>query len=871
MSSYPKPPRWIINCLERFCDPYLFEGIQGDLLEIFERNIDSKGLRLAQLIYLFQAIGFLRIIFKNRETENSNMRTIWINYLLTAYRSLRRHKLYFGINLVGLAIAITCALYALIFILDEVGYNQHVENKENIFRLYKHHINIPENTNLLTYETSGMMGPTIVEEYPEVLNFTRLLPWWDPMLFSYGDTHISSPEVYIADSSFIDMFDVNIISSSSSEPLQAPSSILLSESLAQSIFGDDDPIGKIIIGVNDLNFTVTGVFAPPPRQSSLQYEALISWTTTVPGTGQMPQDWMNNWRAQGIFTFLELSPNANTALLEPKFEDMMKLHFEERAENYFLKLQPFTDMYLHGANITRNRGMKTGSIQFLYLLGFSALLIFLIACVNYINISLSRSAQSQAEVGVRQVMGSTRRQLSGRFIAETFITTSAAAVVSLASVYFLIPIFNEIIGKDIERSTLLSPLILMGILFFIFGISFFIGLYPAYSLSGKPISLVLKSSAGTVKGTDWFRRSLLTFQYAISIFLIICTIAVISQTQYLLNKPLGFDQEQMMVIDLNNEVGEKAQVLKANLLTHPNISSVSVGRSAIGGGSYSTRVSPEGHEEDMSARIFRIDFDFLQTYGIQLRTGRFFRTGSKADSTNSIMVNRAYVDFVGWDDPIGKKITYASGYTSTIIGVTENFHISSLASFDIEPMIMYINTTPMFASVKIASSDLIPTIQYVIDQYDQLATRTPVNYYFVDEWFQSHYEKEEQTLKLATIYAIISILLCGLGLYGLTALILIQRKKELSIRKVLGASLTNILSLLNREFLIMIVLAFLVAVPLAYWLITDWLEQFVYGIELGLTPFAVAGLTTLLISLSIVGLLTWKMGNSNLAKNLSVE
>lgn len=870
MKRNNQPPQWILNWLERFCDPLLIEGIAGDLDEVFKEHLESRGKFMAQLIYLFQALGFMRFIFKRKNKKVSNMKAIWINYLLTSYRSLKRHKVFFGINVIGLIMAITCSLYALIFINDELQYDSHLEG-EGIYRLYKRHINVPEKIDILTYETSGMMGPTMTEEYPEVLSFSRVLPWWDPMIFTFNETSIENEHVVFTDSSFIDLFKVDMLSGVNTNPLAAPSSIILSESLAKSLFGDEEPIGQSVVGVNDLKFTVTGIFKSAPRHSSMQYDALISWTTTVPGIGPMGQTWMNNWLAQGIFTFVKLDEGASPALLEEKLPEMMNVHFEERAENYFLKLQPLAEMYLYGDGIRHSRGMKSGSIQFIKLLGFSALLIFLIACVNYINIALSRASQTHTEVGIRKAMGSSRNQLMGRFVSETFISTLMASLISFLIVYILIPKGNMILDKDIPQSILYGPIGLLSLLSFILGISICVGVYPALVLSSQPLSTILKNASGTVKGTGWFRKVLLTLQYSISIFLIICTIAVIRQTNFLLNRPLGFDKEQVLVVDINNEVGDKMEVFRSKLLTHPNIQSVSAGRSAIGGGSYTTRVTPDGYEGEVGARMFGVDFYFFETYGIETQEGRSFRVGSSADSTNSLMVNKAFVDFVGWDDPIGKQITFSSGNSYPIIGITNNFHISSLATSDIEPMIMFLNFSPNYASVKIGAGDIRETIGFIADTYDEFAKRTPLNYYFVDEWYDEQYSKESQLLSIATVYSIISIILCALGLYGLTALILQQRQKEISIRKVLGATIGSIVSLVNKQFILIIGISFLIAAPLSWYLIIDWLENFVYKIEVGIIPFIIASGLTVLVSLLIISGLSVKTANANPSETLSNE
>lgn len=868
--SETKPPKWIQSIIKRYCEPYLFEGISGDLEELFCENVELKGPVKAKIIYLLQAVGFFRMRFKKRSKKVSNMKAIWSNYLLTAFRSLKRHKAFFTINLVGLVTAIACSLFAMVFISDESNYDKHISNGDQIFRLYKRHINIPENKDLLTYETSGMMGPTMTEEYPEVEAFSRVLPWWDPVIFSYDEKNVVSESVYLADSTFLNLFDVEILSGNPKQLLTAPSSVVLSESLAKAIFGDVDPVGQVVEAINELKFTVTGVFKSPPRQASMQYDAVISWTTTVPNIGPMPQNWMNNWLAQGIYTFVKLEKNADYKALEEKLPEMMQLHFEERAENYFLKLQPLLDMYLYGDDILNGRGMKTGSMRFINLVAFSALLILIIASINYINITLSRASQTHTEVGIRKVMGSSTNQLMGRFVTETAFITLTASIISVLLVYLIIPNANDIAGKDIPQSALFMPVNLLAILAFIATISLVVGFYPAHVLSAPNVSTILKASSGTVKGTGWFRKILLILQYATSIFLIICTIAIIKQTNFLLNKPLGFDQNQVLVVDLYNEVGEKAELLKKKLTDNPNIVSVSIGRSAIGGGSYTTRVVPEGYNGELSSRMFGVDYDFFQTYGIETIIGRSFQRDYRTD-TAGLMVNQAFLNFTGWEDPIGKKVTFSSGNSFSIIGVVNDFHISSLATSTIEPMILFINESPNYASIKIGAGNFKETFSFIAETYDELAVRTPFNYFFVDKWFEEQYKKEQQVLSISTIYAIISIILCALGLYGLTALLLQQRTKEISIRKVLGAPLSSIVAMMNKQFLAIVLLSFIIASPLAYYLMVNWLDQFVYKASLGTIAFIVAGGITLLISTSIISVLSMRAANVNPSQNLSNE
>lgn len=873
MNNNIKPPGWIQRLVERYCEPYLFEGISGDLEELFFENVEEKGPKKARLIYLFQAIGFLRMRFAKRSKRVSNMKAIWTNYLLTSYRSLKRQKTFLLINLLGLVLAITCGLYAMIYINDESQFDQHIKEKESIYRLYKRHINIPENVDHLTYETSGMMGPTMYEEYPEITDFVRVLPWWNEEILSFEETNIATPYLYFADSNFFDFFHIKVTQGDSKKILSAPSSIALSETLAKSIFGDTNPIGKKLIGLGELDYTVTGLFKAPPRQSSLQYHAVISWNTTVQGVGPLNFAWMNNWLAQGISTFFKLSQDSNPDVLVEKLPDMMQRHFAERADHYFLKLMPMNEMYLTSKEILSAGSSKTkrGSFTFVLTLGLSALLIFIIASVNYINMMLSRATQTQTEVGIRKVMGSTKSQLVGRFISETFLTTTFACIVSIAILSLLLPYLNNLTGKELGYEVIYQPLTLVCLLGFIIGISLLVGLYPSTVLSSPPISSILQKSA-QLGSIGWFRKALLTIQYVISVFLLICTIIVIQQNHFLKSRPLGFNKERVLVVELNNEMREKGDVFEEELRKHPNILQVSTTRSAIGAGSYSTTVIPEGYTDELGTRIYEVDQEFFETYEIETLFGRSFLKGSMADSMN-IIVNKAMIDFMNWEDPIGKHIRMTpDGHAFPIIGVVNDFHIFSLATSKVEPMILFFNPVRhQNASIKIGTGDVMNTITHIQESWDKLADRTPLNFYFLDNWYSDLYQKETKLLTMASIYSAISIILCGLGLFGLTALALQQREKELSIRKVLGASVSSLIKLVNKQFIGIIIISFVLAAPIAYYLIINWLDQFAYRISLGAFAFIIAGGVTLVISTLIISGLSIRTANTNPSETLSNE
>ena len=868
-----RPPQWIKRLIERYCDPHLFEGISGDLEELFFENVALKGHRRAKWIYIMQILGFFKTRFRKRSKKTSNMKAIWANYFLISWRSLQKHKFYFGINLLGLILAITCSLLAIVYINDEFQFDRQHTEGDQIYRLYKRYINVPEGVDHLTYETSGMMGITMKEEYPEVEDFVRVLPWWHKVTLSYKKTNITSENLYFADANFFNVFDFDVVEGDASSFLEVPSSIVLTESLAKKIFNEENPIGKTVLSLGYNKYKVTGIIKDPPRQSSFEFEALISWSTTEPGRGPLNWSWMNNWLAQGIYTFVKLSKDASPSILVDKLPEMMNRHFEERADQYFLKLIPLEKMHLYGDHIRGSERMNSGSITFIYTLGFSAFLIFLIASVNYINISLSRSTRTQSEVGIRKVMGSTRRQLAERFISETFIYSFLASIISLFLIYLLLPLVNNVSGKELPFNTFLTANALLYIIGFIVGTSLLVGLYPAFVLSSPPLSTILKSSSGQVSSTaGWLKKILLSLQYAISVFLIICTVTIIKQIQFLENKPLGFDKEQVMILNVGNEVGNKADLLEEELLKHPNIISISTSRSTMGDGSYSTTVIPEGYNDELNTRIFGVDQEFFETFNIKTVLGRTFLKGSLADS-NQLVINEAMAEFMGWDDPIGKHIRFSEDSPGIpIIGVIEDFHIHSLATNTIEPMLIYLDTqTNWYTAVKIGNGDMKETISYVSDTWDKFARRTPFDFHFIDDWFNDQYKKERKMLRITTIYSIISIILCTLGLYGLTALHLQHRMKEISIRKVLGAPVSSIIAMMNKQFLLFIFFSFIVAIPLAWYFVEDWLEQFAYRISLDIQPFTISTITIVILSSLVVSILALRSASVNPSTNLRSE
>jgi len=774
------------------------------------------------------------------------------NYLKVLLRNMMKHKTYMLINILGLSTALIAIILAAAFLFDEYSYDQFHSKKENIYRLYKKNVSINDGTSTLTTETSGLMGPTMASDYPEVKSFVRMLPWFDEIVVSLDEQNVYIEHPVFVDSTFFEVFDFKLIAGNPNEALVRPSTIVLSESLTQKLFGDANPIGKSVVGIHDLPFEVTGVVEDAPENSHIQYDALMSWTTTVPDVGPLSYGFMNNWLGQTLFTYLELEEQADTQALEGKLPGMMKKYFPDRADSYILKLQSFEDIYLHSGEMLTYSYVKQGSFNYVKVFAFTALFILIIACVNYINISTAKATKRAAEIGMRKVLGASKKQLVIQFLGESFVLTLLSAAVAFLAADLLLPAFNQLVGKHLSTASLFQPQ-LLGVLFLLLlVITLAAGLYPAFVLSAFKPSEVLMSSKSGLAG-HMPRQVLTTIQFGIAIALIIGTFLVFQQTKFLQNKDLGFDKEHVLVLDINNDIESKYQTFRSELLKHPDILKASVCQATVGSGTFGTTVIPEGQSEEKSVNIFRTDANFIETIGIEINDGRAFNPLSSTDSS-SLVINQTFVDMMGWEDPLGKTIKFSpDGQSYPIIGVTKDFHFEGLNESRVRPIVMYIHPQNFRnVTLRVSGNNIATTLDFIEGLWQKYESRFPFTYYFADTWFDNKYKKESQLLNTVTTFSIISIVLACLGLYGLTAFTIEQRAKEISIRKVLGATVTQLTLLLNKKFIILLLLAFIFAAPVAYYLLGEWLSGFAYQIEINAVPFVLAICLTLLITLFAV-------------------
>lgn len=795
------------------------------------------------------------------------------NYLLAALRNFRRNKLHSAITLLGLSMGLMTSLLALMFVVDENSFDKFHSKLDRMYRLNKI-TKLEDGSTFPNAETSGMMGPTMVEEFPEVEKAVRYQPWYNQVVFSQKDRNVELAErdVLMVDSTFFQVFDFQLVRGAEAQVLARPGTVVLTEDLAQALFGNEDPIGRSIVGINNQSFEVTGIAKEPPRNSHIQYKALVSWTSTVPGLGSIEYEWMNNWIAQGINTYLLLKPDADMAGLQAKLPKFMQDHIPSRVENYSLYLQPFQDVYLDAADVKYHGMAKTGSRGYIRIFSVIAGFILFIACVNYINISTSKATRRAREVGMRKSLGATRQQLVNQFLGESLVTTLLAAMIALGLMYVSVPYFNNLSGKTLPIERLWDGTALVGWAALILCVSLLSGLYPAFVLSAFRPSEVLKSNARSKLSGHWPRQVLITFQFAIAIALIAGTVLVYQQMRFVLSKELGFDKDHILVINLSTDMMPKGRVFAEEVAQHPSVVSTSLGRTALGMGGASTRIQPEGFPPDqVEIRMFPADGGFQQTYDLQMVEGRFFDVPKLASDSNAVVINETLAKNLGWANPIGKTIKFSpEDEAMPVIGMLKDFYYMSLYD-DVEPLVMWISARPgRYLNVRFSGNPR-ELLSHIEEKWKMFENRYPFKYTFVDDAFARSYQSEEKLFTTIVTFAVLSLVIACLGIYGLVSFTLEQRIKELGIRKVMGATVMGLNLMVNKKFLALVVVASVFAVPAIIPLMNGWLEKFAFKVELGPGVFIVAIGLTLLITLIAVSVQAIRAAMMNPAEALRVE
>ncbi len=790
------------------------------------------------------------------------------NYLKIAFRNLWRHRGFSFLNITGLAIGLTAGFLMLMYVAFELSYDNFHTKGDDIYRVVAN-IKTPTD-NIEANKAAVAVPPNLQRTFPEVLSAVRIMNI--DMVVRNNESRFQESNTVVVDSAFFDVFDFKLIQGDTKTVLTAPYSIVLSETAAQKYFGEENPMGKSLsIMEEKYNATVTGVMQDIPGNSQIDTDVLLSMTTY---SEDLEPDIDTNWGGYDPTAYVLLAPGTDPSALEAKLPEFLEQNNgdEMRADQMFvtLFLEPLKEVYLY----SDRGGDIVGNINNVYTFAVIALFILLIACINFINLTTARSVERAKEVGVRKVIGAKKNQLSLQFIGESMIISFFAFLITLVLAAICLPLFNTLAGKTISIGIFSNPLQILILFIVSMVLGILAGVYPAMVLSSfQPVS-VLKGTFSTSSKGIFLRKGLVIAQFTISIVLIIGTMVIYQQTHYMQSKELGFDKDQILV--LNTPVSPAQKELRDVIDGMQEVKSTGLGSSIPGRGNFAAYSQIENKNGDMQIAnldLYFVDYDYIDQLAMKVIAGRTFSEEFATDSTEAMVVNQRTIKLLGYSDPkeaLGAKFDQW-GQQGQIIGVIQDFHFRSLAQ-NIAPLTMRMaeGATDVL-TVKIDSKNIQGTVAAIEDQWARILPDTPFEYTFMDEEFNQQYQDEIRFGNLFMNFAILAIFISCLGLLGLAAYSTLQRKKEIGIRKVVGSSVTGVLTLLSKDFIKLVGVAFLIAAPVSWLLMDSWLNEFAYRIDIPWWTFVLSGISALAIALATVSFHALKASLANPVNSLRTE
>jgi putative ABC transport system permease protein len=781
-------------------------------------------------------------------------------------RTFRKYRVFSFINLSGLVIGITASLLIFMYVVNELSFEDIHKNRDRIYRV---------NTGfgkgaseMVMPGANTALAPVAVTNIPGVENVTRLLPVKN-INVKYGEKHFKEGRFFYTDTSFHKIFTFPIVKGNSINPLSNLNSIVITESIANKIFGKENPIGKTIVcGDNDL--VVTAVANDIPINTGIRWDYLAPFSLY-----EKLNPANTNWQSFGnCYTFLLLQKNVSDADLGRKLNDLLVQNAGEVMSS-FIKLYPqkLTDIYLHPKTIFEP-GL-TGNITYVYLFSIVAVLILIIACFNFMNLSTSRSIYRAKEVGVKKVLGANKFSIAKQFLSESFLLTAIAVLISAVLYEILYPVLSNFLGYKIAVQSIYNIYfyLLLSTLILITG--FVSGIYPALFLSKFQPLETLKGLANPGSTGAFIRKVFVVFQFTASIFLIIATLSIFKQLNFMRNADLGFDKSNLVLIDFPaSSLGapDKYKLLKYRLLENPSIKDV-CGIYTLPGVNNKEMQSiklNQGDDDSKVIRIIGVDYNFISTLGVHLISGRSFSEKFGTDNNKSVILNESAAKYLGLKNPVGTSL-YKGDQEVKIVGVVKDFHITSLKE-EIDPFLLYINPERYFTvAVKVLPNQLSKTVTYIKNQWAKIFSDQKIEYSFMDQTYTQLYSSEEKLAQLITFFSLLAIFVACLGLFGLSVFTTEVRTKEIGVRKVLGATVTGISLMLSKQFIIWILISNLFAWPLAFFAVKKWLQDFAYRIEITWWMFAFAGGIALVIALATVSFQAIKAATANPVETLRYE
>lgn len=809
------------------------------------------------------------------------------NFINVALRNLLKHKFYTGLNILGLSVGVTCFLLIFLYVQSELSYDNFHEDAVDIYRLDFE--GVLNGDDFIIAVSGPPTAAALVADYPEIIDGIRFRQRGSFLVKRKGETEtIKEEEAGFVDPNFFTFFSFDLLHGDVKTVLENPNTLALSETAAKKYFGQSDPIGQTLTFDNEDDYEVRGVYADIPSNSHFHFDVLLS-------TAGLDEAKSPVWLNFNFNTYFKLQPGTTPESVEAKFPALIEKYigpevqkfmgssledFQNAGNKLAFFLFPMKDIHLYSDKLGELE--PNSDIKYLYIFSAVAFFILLIACINFMNLSTARSANRAKEVGIRKVMGAYRPQLIRQFLSEALILSLISLVLAFGFTAILMSSFNDLTAKNLQIVDIIDPLFIGMAFFTMVIVGLLAGSYPAFYLSAfRPVE-VLKGKLNLGMKSGGLRSVLVVFQFWLSIVMIVGTAVVFDQLDYIQNKKLGFEKDHVIMLHDAWVMDDKVESFKNEALRNPKIINGTISSFLpVGTSSNNTIFFPGSNPQESNTYVmsnWRVDHDYIPTLGMGLKTGRNFSKEFPSDSSG-IILNQAAAAQFGFEEPLGQTISTYGGNgddgelivdSYKIIGVIEDFHYESLRT-NISPLVLYLGRSRQYISFKIDGGNVQETVGYLEGQWDEFAPGQPFAYSFMDQRFSALYENEQKIGNIFSVFAFLAIFIACLGLFGLAAFTAEQRYKEIGVRKVLGASIAGIMGLLSKEFIRLMIVAFILAVPMSYFAMDWWLQDFAFRTDLKLTTFLVAGVLSFVVSWFTMSFQSFKAARMNPVKALRDE
>ncbi|MBT1702547.1 ABC transporter permease [Chryseosolibacter indicus] len=780
------------------------------------------------------------------------------SYLRIGWRNLVKNKLFSVINISGMAISMTSFLIISLFVYDELKFDKHIEDVNLKYRIFNEHFREGRDFAIIP----AVIAPTLAAEYPEVEYFTRFMNLYTPPLFEVRNKKFTEDKGGLADPSFFKMFSLELIEGNANNALKKPNEVGINKTLKEKYFGESSALGQSI-KINGEDYNVTAVFEDFPKHTHLDFNYLIAMEELATAR----PDRMSDWGWSGMVTYIKLKPGTNTLLLESKIKDIARGKADEE-DFYTPHLMPLKDVHLHAYNQSWDVARR-GNIQTVYVLIATSIFILVIAILNFVNLSTARAVSRVKEVGLRKVVGAVRIQLIYQFISESVIIAFIALIIGVTLASAILPSLNSFADKDIPVHIFLEPQLVVALMSLAILTGIAAGSYPAFYISGfRPASILANRLSGGSEST-LLRKGLVVLQFVLAFFLIVASLTVSQQYNYMRNTDMGFNKDNLIVLQLRGEMFERLETTKQTLVNHPNILSATLGYGLPGEAYAGETIKDKATNKEYSVSMLTADHDYVKTVGLELLAGRDFSKEIATDEQQAFILSESAIKMLGYDNPedaLQHEIDWQYGDSlkrGKVIGVVKDVQLNSMRE-SITPVVLHIfKSSYSSVTLRIKPTDVSTTLSHLKKSWSTLTAEWPFEYKFLDDNFDKMYKSEEKLNTLFSFFTGFAILVACVGLLGLVIYTTSQKYKEISIRKVLGAGEGTLVIQLAKNYMLLLCVAFFIAIPFSYYASWRWLQEFTYRISITPTLFIKAGLFIMVISLLTVGLQSLKAARAN--------